>query len=423
MSLCEVFVDEAESDQVGAPGGEEAPTPQSVTFGDEIAWGQEPVITYLYVELPFWLMVDPTSLMIQHGAAEVLVWICSPRMEVFANEVTDSRVTVIHEGPQSRESWVPSLGLQQAIAQGGLVVLPRPCKTVLRIDCQALSGPFPLAEDNERPTQAARDAYWASLCEAYIPVVNEVIQRYRLLTYDYFAYEVSPWDVPVWYVRQGVQHRVAILVPARGWDRRPVEIWPSVEPGGKPLVKQFQFTDGAALAHASSNDATPGEWELLDARSLLERGDYTGAVRRTATAVEAVVESALEVELAKKYDATEVAQRMKKSELDAPGRLAQLHKLLGRDVLDPTLVADVKIIRDIRHDIVHRGRRLDHEDRFQAQWCVDRGRWLFNQVERKPDRARLRDFGLMKSVGRTMRAARFPTRVTEAGIVVEAYPK
>ena len=35
--------------------------------------------------------------------------------------------------------------------------------------------------------------------------------------------------------------------------------------------------------------STPGEFDLLDARSLIERGDYTGAARRTVTAIEAVL--------------------------------------------------------------------------------------------------------------------------------------
>ena len=44
-------------------------------------------------------------------------------------------------------------------------------------------------------------AYFAALCASLVPVVNEVILRYRLATYDFFPFEVSPWDVPVWFVQ------------------------------------------------------------------------------------------------------------------------------------------------------------------------------------------------------------------------------
>jgi len=74
-----------------------------------------------------------------------------------------------------------------------------------------------------------RASYWATLCEAHLAVVNELIQRYRMATYDPFAYEVSARDVPIW-----------------------------------------------NLKHATLS-SSPGEFDLLDARSLMERGDFTGA--------------------------------------------------------------------------------------------------------------------------------------------------
>ena len=45
-----------------------------------------------------------------------------------------------------------------------------------------------------------------------------------------------------------------------------------------------------------------GEFDLLDARSLMERGDYTGAVRRTTTAIEALIGAKLKEELAPLFD-------------------------------------------------------------------------------------------------------------------------
>jgi len=40
--------------------------------------------------------------------------------------------------------------------------------------------------------------YLKSFCETHFEIVNHLIQNYRLSTYDYFAFELSPWDVPIW---------------------------------------------------------------------------------------------------------------------------------------------------------------------------------------------------------------------------------
>lgn len=39
---------------------------------------------------------------------------------------------------------------------------------------------------------------------------------------------------------------------------------------------------------------SPGELELMDALNLMQRGDYSGAVRRVTTAIEVAVEAAVE---------------------------------------------------------------------------------------------------------------------------------
>lgn len=55
-------------------------------------------------------------------------------------------------------------------------------------------------------------------------MVNELIQRYRLISYDYFAHEVSAWDVPIWYIKhEGAGYRASLL-RYKEWDRKPVMI-------------------------------------------------------------------------------------------------------------------------------------------------------------------------------------------------------
>ncbi len=65
-----------------------------------------------------------------------------------------------------------------------------------------------------------------------------------------------------------------------------------------------------------------------------------------------------------------------------------------------TVTHKFQATRVIRHEIVHRGRRLSHQDRGRAQRAVDTGRWLYNKIEGNTQRARLRDYGVLKSAGR-----------------------
>ncbi|WP_343995151.1 hypothetical protein, partial [Terrabacter terrae] len=396
----------------------EQPELRSFIFGQDLPWAGELAEVDLYVELPFWLMMQPASVTIERDGCSFVVNICIPQVEVFVGECLDSRRTIAWRGPQSAVGdWTPPDDLQAIAEERDLSFMSRPCKTVLRIRAQGLEGAFGLTDDDAPPrSEAERDAYWDSLCEAHIPIINELIQRYRLVTYDYFAYEVSAWDVPIWHVRLGETSRTVVLMPYKEWDYRPLEVVPTPEDGGEPPRRPFQFTYGGALDATDSSIAVPGEFDLLDARSLMERGDYTGAVRRATTAIEAVVEWRLRKELLESLPAQEVEDRLRASQNDFPGRFRQLQKILGTKTAWQQLADEFERTRKMRHEIVHQARRLTHEERGIAQRSVDTGRWLFNHIEDVPNRARIRDFGGLKSVGRVAMAMRFDTRITASGV-------
>ena len=180
----------------------------------------------------------------------------------------------------------------------------------------------------------------------------------------------------------------------------------------------------------------------MDARSLLERGDYTGAIRRTVTAVEAVVEWALGNELVKRHGVAEAARRLRATENDFPGRLRDWRevlirrpevlwavvRILARRLRDWRKLTNSKIgdglfkefegTRAIRHDIVNLGRRLTFEDRELVLRAVDTGRWLYDLIEGRPDRIQLRESGALKSGGGVASSFRFPASVGPEGIAL-----
>jgi hypothetical protein len=124
-------------------------------------------------------------------------------------------------------------------------------------------------------------------------------------------------------------------------------------------------------------------------------------------------------ELSKQYPEEEAAARGAKTDNDFPGRLRQWRKLADPPI-SQTEFDEFERTRQIRHDIVHKGRRLTHVDRGRAQRAVYTGRWLYNKIEAKPDRARLRDYGVLKSVGRAALAPRFPAEIQNGRIVLRS---
>lgn len=395
------------------------PPPGRFMFGDGIDWSSHLEPIPLYVELPFWLMMPPGDLNVEWEGVRFRINVMRPWMQVFAGEVLDSLTTVIHQGPWGR--WEAPSELAKELDDQGMVTMSRPCRTVVRLNTRAHLSAFREIDPEKEPPRVAAEqrAYWASLCEAHIPVLNELIQRYRLITYDYFAYEVSAWDVPVWFLGYGGLARRTVLLPYKEWDSKPALMRDGATPADPAVAETFEFAKVADIETLDSKDATPGEFDLLDARGLLDRGDYTGAVRRIVTAIEAVTEWALRRELEKHHTKSEVDAKLKQSETDFPGRLRQWRKLSKSTRVTESQVKLLDRTRTLRHKIVHTGLRLTQADRGKAEKCVDTGRWLYNMIEERPDREQLRERGkLSRAVGRISMRAQFPATLDESGITL-----
>ena len=394
------------------------PPTSSWHIGQDIDWTSPLEAVELHVELPFWLMMPEGVVQINWSNHDFEVSVLQMQMEMFAGFYTDSRQTRVAELPINPVVFMEPAKLTQLSEKQGHPLFPRMCKTVVVLSSFAHADAFRDITDPDRPAVASQQTtYWASLCEAHIPVINELLQRYRYITYAFFPYEVSAWDVPVWAIKfRDAQYR-ALLIPYRGWDQRPVVITDGADPEGDPTLTPFSWTDRATLEGVSSVQASAGEFDLLDARSLMERGDYTGAVRRTVTAMEALVESKLRSELEKKFSPTEVDAKLEKSKTDYPGRYRQWKRLSG-SAISATLEQTFDRTRLLRHEIVHAGLRLNFADRHLAQKSVDSGRWLYNDIEGLPDRVSIREKGTLKSAGRVMIQPRFPSEVSAQGITL-----
>lgn len=358
----------------GIPDDEDAAVlPESVTFGDQLDWSSEMVEVTLVVELPFWLMIDDCDLQLLVASASVQLSLRDRYVQLYAGPVLHSGHTLVWQGPEDEQPALTPPVVTALEQQGDAIRL---CRSVVRLTAHAHSDVFAaLAEENDeaglpRRANEAR-TYLASLCDAHIPILNDLGQRYRLATYDYFPHEVTPWDVPVWMVVTPRGSVVVQLLAYSEWDRKPVIHDQDRTGNPKAGVTSFRFTDPPTVSATDPSQATPGEFDLLDARSLMERGDYTGAVRRSVTAIEAVVEQALRNELLSRFSAADVERKLEASKNKYLKRYQQWKKLSNVNV-SGQVEAAFEATRAMRHQIVHRALRLTHADRGKADECGHR---------------------------------------------------
>ncbi len=340
----------------------------------------------LAVELPFWIMTPNCELMIDVCGHRYAVSVVDDYVELLEDVADDSLRSCIYFGPMR----VPG-NVFAALESRKCAATPRKCKTVVLITTRCNSDALIANSDPER---RGRDAEWyfRSLCDAHIEIVNKLVQQYRLATYDLFAYELAPWDVPVWFALHDDQQLFRIcLLEYANFDCKPHSI--PFEDIDKPDAhgEPFEHVSFASLQDAlAERQPSDGEFELLDALNFMIRGGYSDAVRRITTAIEAILESALRRELIKRYPSPEVEQKLLASRSDFPGRLRQYEKLSGRRVADHSR-ASLDRIRELRHEIVHCGRRLSFSEGPLAERCVDTGRWIYNWIEDDATRRKTRE--------------------------------
>lgn len=345
------------------------------------------------VELPFWLLVEDGYVVVRYADQDWKILISSEWVEVYdGNCITDSKANCIYFG---------SLGecaneLKEAINSGKLPF--RKCKTVFVID-SLLNGWVHdrLGECDRRISQTV-ELFLIGWCMAHIPLLNLVIQKYRLATYDYYVYEISPRDTPIWFVRgDNGAGRVVPVYPYETWDQIPLV---RNDNGTTQPLKYTTLSEIDMIQDLTS--FSPAEFELMDAIGLMERGDYSSAIRRLYTAIEVIVEENLGRILLEKYGESEKHRFLKETRLRFKKRVERLCQETGliwgdyeNSLLDE--------IRELRRQIVHCGYRIPFSEKGTAQKLIDQGRWLFNKIEGNSNRATIREKLLgMRSLGRQL---------------------
>ncbi|HEY6466996.1 MAG TPA: hypothetical protein VIY69_13445 [Candidatus Acidoferrales bacterium] len=414
--------------------------PDRYSIDEEINWDAPWIGVSIWVELPFWLMVEDSTLSVDVGGHNFAIETHEHYFELHAGGISDSKQHVLYQGPPKKQPDLMESVRNVLSSHPEADILWRKSKTVLKIKSRCnefvwdtRNGTNDVLKNARFPMalQKAIDLYLTELCRAHIPVVNTLIQQYRLATYDYFAYEVSPWDVSFWLVERNAKCVRVGLVPYRDWDIKPRgyaqpphEIVDALSAGDAPTppTLPYKLIEINALQDKMSFVAGPGEFDLLDSLNLMERGDYSGAVRRITTALEVIVENLVAKAIAAVEGKSAATKFVQTSKTNFRMRLEKLERLTGRALPDP-LKRQLFQTRTLRHKIVHQGYRIGPSERGLAQHAVDTGRWTYNWFENDAERFDVREKKIaFRGLGRDLTAGVFPTKITAEGVVVSKIP-
>jgi hypothetical protein len=359
-------------------------------------------------------MVNNTTVSVSVGGHVFPVEVHGETFELQIGQVSDGKASAVYHGPIKKVEDL-SEALQRLLRKRPKPMAQwRKCKTVLKIASRCNEDVWKKCTSGGGARIPAVNFYLVELCRAHIPILNGLIQAYRLATYDRFAFEVASWDVSFWYVERDGHSALTCLVPYRQWDHVPI-----VFPMNGKEPKPYRLIEPDRLRESTGISPTAGESELLDAINFMERGNYTDAVRRITTAIEVIVEATV-TQLIEKAEGKHAAEKyLKNTRMNFGARLTKYEEISGR-ALPKSLKEQVEKTRQLRHRIVHGGHRILPSERDHIQKCVDMGRWMFNWLENDPERSKTREKRIAyRSLGREMPYGMFRAKIVPEGVVVE----
>ena len=224
--------------------------------------------------------------------------------------------------------------------------------------------------------------YFKTLATAHIPFLNKLITSYRSTSLDPYAFEVSEWDVPVWYATYGETLAWIGLMPY--WDN---DTFPSFNNGGKTVP--FVATTLEEVQKQAQSNVAPGKLELLDAYSLMYRGRFGDAVRSAVTGIEVAVEAQLAKLLKDEgFSYEQIEARLDETRNRFFERIQEYEQLSQKRLPGPLLSevpyingirlrSELDWVRNLRHKVVHEGIRVDIFERGTTLRAIETMSWLF----------------------------------------------
>jgi hypothetical protein len=402
---------------------------------DELKYDGERVPINLVVELPFWLMTPDASVSLTFEGATVDAHIRSDFVEVGnSSRFHDSRINLEYIGPSWGAPVGPSYGPRKDLVL-------RQQRTVLVFDAQALreameatqlahkeKAPTPKAERSRQRRINGADRYFQTLAIAHLPFVNQLVMSYRAVSQDPFAFDVSTWDVPLWWAEHD-----DILVRINLMPYKDSDEYPATRNATTGQRSAYYAIDTDSLRNQLTSPVPPSFVELLDAKSLLRRGRYNEAVRATVTAIEVEFESQLRRLYRERGETDEqINARLNESKLSFMDRVDEWEQLTQRRLPGPRISEyphlnglrlrnELINTRLLRHRIVHEGYRITVLSKGQANRAVDALTWLHEWLTGRDNYSEqhTRNGALFSAIfGMTFEFGLMRFEYTTAGVVV-----
>jgi hypothetical protein len=397
-------------------------TQQYFGVGTSLDWESSSEKIILCVELPFWLLIAPSSFKLKVGGFETNVTVDNNGIEIQrGHQYTRTHLNTVFVGNSdaSRNAVVPA----GALPEGGLF---RGTRTLLYIETFALADAIEAFVGPNGPRYQDGYRYFASLATGHLPVVNELINAYRRASVDPFATEVTAWDVPVWFVfHEGGTQSVCLYSHL-------VEDWyPTLRKGldSEEVVPYEAATEDDVRLELSS-EAVPGEIEMLDGWSLFHRGRYGDSIRSFVTAIEVLVEAELRRLMMNGGEPqSTIDSLLEETRSNFDSRLNAYCRLSRRRIPGPILhyvpyingvrlAEELDRTRRLRHRIVHHGYRLDHRFTKPMLRAAETTSWLFNWLSEDGTFERRRTKNAAFFSGLRTDASMFESGIRDGKIIV-----
>lgn len=347
-------------------------------IGDQINWNSPTETIQLGVELPFWLLV-------QNGIVPVTVDGCTLNARIINNGVE------VTSGTQTTRSHEKTIYIGDA-EEGKSFRIPIPLsleggsaqfiRTFVEFETQVVSDALQAFTSDEMVRRLDGHSYMTAFALGHLPFLNHLINSYRRCTVDPYTSEVSQWDVPTWFVRTPAGPHPITIFPYPAQDTYSFF-------GGDSEGPYFATTleDVGAMGQ---RDQLPGEIEMLDGWSLYYRGRYADSIRSFVTAIEVLLESKTREHLrARQIPPERLEKMMRETRNKFNLRLTHYCNASRRRLPGPVLHfvpylngfrlrLELEQTREMRHDIVHAGRRLDDSLSKPMRRVAETSTWFFD---------------------------------------------
>jgi len=400
-------------------------------------WGGGCIPIQLMVELPFWLMIPDCEISITHEDATVRASIRGEYMAVSDGPLFyASHHNGVFIGPNDDlkvgEQLPPVVARTEA-------PIYRPMKTVVVFRPEVMEDAVialqePVSRTQQELCEARRKVrrinraaqYLQSLAYGHVPFLNRLITDYRIASRDPFAFQVSQWNVPVWFAEHNDKLIRVCLLPYSDNDWYPT--LRRLEGGER---SHFYAANPHAVEVQARADVAPGTLEILDAQSLMYRGYVADAVRSAVTAIEVALEWQI-TKLLSHNGQTEqqIQSRLAESWNDFDERVADYERISGTRIPGPVLSclphingirlkSELSRVRTLRHRIVHEGLRVDSQSRGPMIRAIETMMWLFHWLSWEEGKAQEKSRSYVYfEMMRGMSVPRYSVKYRDSGVIV-----